>query len=107
MLSAGGKLGDMIRRYELTDRQFAEIEDLLPPGANAADTGTTTALWLNGIFWWLRTGSQWREVPKCYGKWQNIDDRYNFWRTDGTFDRLAVPVDRRGQQCVKSVTAIL
>ena len=32
----------MIRRYELTDEQFGLIEDLLPPGANAAGVGTTT-----------------------------------------------------------------
>lgn len=30
MVLAGGKLGGMIRRFELTDKQFALIEDLLP-----------------------------------------------------------------------------
>jgi transposase len=78
----------MLRRYELTDQQFSLIEDLLPatgkPGGRWNDHRTT----LNGIFWWLHTGAQWREVPERYGKWKSIYDRFNFWRSDGSFDRI-------------------
>jgi transposase len=57
----------MTRRYEMTDEGFALIEDLLPPsgppGGRWSDHRTT----LNGIFWALHTGAQWREVPERYG----------------------------------------
>jgi len=78
----------MIRRYELTDEQFAEIEDLLPKRGQRGGRWNDHRTTLNGIFWWLHTGAQWREVPERYGKWQSIYDRYNFWRKDGTLDRM-------------------
>ena len=78
----------MIRRYELTDEQFAEIEDLLPKRGQRGGRWNDHRTTLNGIFWWLHTGAQWREVPERYGKWQSIYDRYTFWRKDGTLDRM-------------------
>ena len=27
-------------------------------------------------------------MPEGYGKWQSVYDRFNFWRADGTLDRL-------------------
>lgn len=78
----------MIRRYELTDEQFALIEDLLPASGKRGGRWNDHRVTLNGIFWWLHTGAQWREVPERYGKWQSIYDRYSFWRADGTLDRL-------------------
>ncbi len=27
-------------------------------------------------------------MPECYGKAKSIYDRFNFWRTDGTLDKL-------------------
>ena len=36
----------------------------------------------------LYTGAQWREVPERYGKAKSIYDRFNFWRADGTLDKI-------------------
>ena len=52
------------------------------------DAGTIIVGLLRGVFWWLQTGAQWREVPERYGKWQSVYDRYNFWRADGILDRM-------------------
>ena len=50
----------MTRRYEITDEQYAMIADLMPatgkPGGQWNDHRTT----LDGIFWILHTGAQWR-----------------------------------------------
>jgi transposase len=91
----------MVRRYELTDPQFALIEDLLPRngrrGAQWNDHRTT----LDGLFWLLHTGAQWREVPGRYGKWKSVYDRFRRWRKDGTIDlilqRLHLRLDQRGR----------
>lgn len=78
----------MARRYELTVEQFRLIEDLRPargkPGGRWNDHHTT----LNGIFWWLYSGAQWREVPSRYGKWQSLYDRLRRWSRDGTLDKM-------------------
>ena len=78
----------MIRRFELTDKQFAAIEDLLPARGKRGGRWNDHRTTLNGIFWWLYTGAQWREVPARYGKAKSIYDRFNFWRTVGTLDKI-------------------
>ena len=85
---AGGKLGGMIRRFELTDKQFAVIEDRLPARGKRGGRWNDHRPTLNSIFWWLYTGAQWREVPERYGKAKSIYDRFNFWRADGTLDKI-------------------
>src|SRR5215208_2355867 len=81
----------MVRRGELTDRAWEQIEPLLPQedakkrGGRWRDHRTS----VNGILWKLRTGSPWRDIPeKRYGPWQTCFDRFNRWRRDGTWDRL-------------------
>lgn len=91
----------MPRRYELTDEQFAMIADLMPatdrPGGRWNDHRTA----LDGIFWVLHTGAQWREVPERYGKWKSVYDRFNRWARDGTIgrmlERLQMRLDARGR----------
>jgi transposase len=75
------------RRYELTDMAFERIEPLLPkqtPGGRWNDHRIV----LNGIFWILNSGAQWRDLPERYGKWQTIYDRFRRWTREGLFDRI-------------------
>jgi transposase len=81
----------MVRRGELTDRAWEQLEPLLPQedakkrGGRWRDHRTV----VNGILWKLRTGSPWRDLPeKRYGPWQTCFDRFNRWRRDSTWDRL-------------------
>ena len=77
-----------MRRYELTDAQFALLVPYLPL------TGTVGHPWsehrrvLNGLFWKLRTGAPWRDIPDRYGPHQTIYDRFVWWRRNGTWDRM-------------------
>ena len=43
---------------------------------------------INGIFWKLRTGAPWRDLPERYGPSQTCYDRFARWRRDGTWERL-------------------
>ena len=73
----------MVRRYELTDEQYALVKDLMPatgrPGGQWKDHRTT----LDGIFWILHSGAQWRELPERYGNWKTVYDRFNRFRREG------------------------
>ena len=54
------------RRYEITDFEWSVISPLLPNkprGVARADDRKV----LNGIFWRLRTGSPWADIPERYG----------------------------------------
>jgi transposase len=78
----------MTRRYELTDEEFALIEDLLPRNGQRGGQWNDNRTTLDGILWILHTDAQWRELPERYGKWKSVHDRLARWRADGTFDRI-------------------
>jgi len=90
-----------MRRYELTEEQFELIEDLLPRNGGRGGQWNDHRLTLNGIFWILHSGAQWREVPERYGCWQSVYDRFVRWRRDGTLDailhRLQMRLDKDGR----------
>ena len=91
-----------MRRYELSDEEWELIKDLLP-----ANHGQRGRQWkdhrdiLNAIFWVLRTGAPWRDLPERFGAWQTIYDRFWRWRRDGLFDkvleRLQIRLDAEGK----------
>lgn len=75
------------RRYELTDEAWERIEPLLPGqgrGGKWADHRTV----LNGMFWVLNSGAQWRDMPERYGKWETVYGRFRRWVREGLFDRI-------------------
>lgn len=91
-----------MRRHELSDQQYAVIEPYLPhPSGQAGHPWNDHRLILNGLFWKLHTGAQWRDIPDRYGPWQTIYDRYVRWRRDGTWDRileaLQIRLDQAGR----------
>ena len=43
---------------------------------------------LNGMFWIVRSGAQWRELPEAYGLWQSVYARFAKWRDDGTLEAI-------------------
>lgn len=81
-----------MRRYELTDEEWGLIEDLLPrprPGGRGRRWRDHRQV-LDGIFWILRSGSSWRDLPERYGPWRTAYGRFVRWRRDGTFGRMMV-----------------
>ena len=78
----------MVRRGEITDRAWHQIEPLLPEYGQSGGRWRDHRTVIDGILWKLRTGSPWRDLPERYGPWQTCFDRFNRWRRDGTRDRL-------------------
>ena len=78
----------MVRRYELTDAEWAVIEPLVPKPASTGRPQRPAREVLNGIFWILRSGSPWRDLPERYGPWQSTYHRFNAWRREGVFERI-------------------
>jgi transposase len=99
VLCEGGNI--MVRRHDLTDAQFALLEPYLPPSGTVGHPWDDHRPILNGIFWKLHTGAQWRDIPERYGPWSTLYDRQRRWCQDGTWDRiltaLQVPLDASGQ----------
>ena len=74
-------------RYELTDFEWSVIEPALPKGRRGRQPGNNRQV-MNGIFWVLRTGAPWRDLPERYGPYTTAYNRFNRWRKAGIWDRL-------------------
>lgn len=77
-----------MRRFELTDEQFALLIPLLPPRARVGRPRADDHTVLNGLLWKLATGASWRDIPERYGPWQTLYERFTAWRADGAWDRI-------------------
>ena len=77
------------RRHDLSDRAWALLEPHLP-GREGAWGGRArdNRLFLDAVFWILRTGSPWRDLPPDYGDWKNTHRRFCRWRDRGLWERL-------------------
>jgi transposase len=76
-------------RGDLTDRQWAKLEPLLPVGIKPGRPPTWTKRQLiNGIRWRTRVGAPWRDVPARYGAWQTVYGLFRRWQRDGTWARI-------------------
>jgi transposase len=60
----------MLRRGEITDQAWHQIEPLLPRYGQSGGQWRDHRTIVNGILWKLRTGSPWRDLPERYGPWQ-------------------------------------
>lgn len=74
-------------RYELTDFEWSVIEPVLPRGGPGAPREDDRRV-LNGIFWVLRSGAPWRDLPERYGPHTTVYNRFNRWRKAGVWDRI-------------------
>ena len=43
---------------------------------------------INAVFWVLRTGAPWRDLPPDYGKWGSVHQRFIRWRRKGVWEKL-------------------
>lgn len=88
-------------RGDLTDRQWARLEPLLPTGQKACRPRTWTRRQLiDGIRWRTRAGTPWKVSPERYGPWDRVYDLFRRWQRDGTWKRileqLQVQADAQG-----------
>ncbi len=77
------------RRHDITDEVWAKLEPHLPGrkgcwGREAKDN----RLFINAVFWILRTGAPWRDLPSEYGNWNNVNRRFCRWRDKGIWEAL-------------------
>ncbi|HHC29851.1 MAG TPA: transposase, partial [Rhodobacterales bacterium] len=68
---------------------FACRFTLLP--GKASDSGMTAVdnrLFLEAVFWRVRTGSPWRDLPPWFGNWNSQFRRFRRWAERGVFESL-------------------
>jgi transposase len=77
--------------WEIPDDLWADIEPLFPVPQERHLTGRKRVSYrqvVNGILYVLRTGCQWKAVPKKYGSGSTCHKRYQEWVRAGVFRQL-------------------
>jgi transposase len=74
---------------DLTDTEWALVEPLIPPAKRGGRKRTVAVREvLNGIFYVLATGCQWRALPTDLPPKSTVHDYLTLWAWDGTLRRL-------------------
>ena len=74
-------------RFDLSDEEWAVIEPLLPKGGRGPKRVDDRRV-LNGIFYILRTGAPWRDLPERYGPRTTVYNRYARWARRGIWKAI-------------------
>src|SRR4029450_2980648 len=68
-----------VMRYELSNKEWSIIRMMLPTKPRGVPRVDDRRV-LNGIFWVLRSGAPWRDLPTIYGPRTTCYNRFVRWR---------------------------
>jgi len=87
------------KRYstDLGDDEWAILEPLLAPrqGGKGRPPVIERREVANAIFYVLRTGCQWRDLPEGFPHWNTVYGYFARWRDDGIWERANDALRRR------------
>lgn len=89
-------------RFDLTDFEWSVIQPLLPNKPRGVPRVDDRRV-LNGIFWRLRTGETWADIPERYGPPTTCVNRFSRWRKAGVWDRLLEAVSAAYQGDIQMI----
>jgi transposase len=74
-------------RYELTDDEWTAIKPMLPNKPRGVPRVNDRRV-LNGIFWVLRSGAPWRDLPQEFGPYTTCYNRFVRWQRAGVWTKV-------------------
>lgn len=74
-------------RHELADHEWFAIKPMLPNKPRGVPRVNDRRV-LNGIFWVLRSGAPWRDLPDMFGPYTTCYNRFVRWRRAGVWGRI-------------------
>ena len=93
-----------MRRYELSDQQWARIAPLFPHPTHHGKPGPAGERPPPHRQRYPLDPAHrrpWRDLPERYGPWKTVFHRFNWWRRDGTWVRIVTSLldelDDKGQ----------
>jgi transposase len=97
-------------RFDLTDTQFEQIHALFPTktetrGRKPIDHRQV----INGIFYVLRTGVPWRDLPDRYGTWQRVYTQFRRWNQQGLWQQIHLALAKEAdlEMCFVDSTTVV
>ena len=69
-----------MRKYYIKAEDWQRIYGLLKCVRGVrVQSEEVTRCFVEGVYFMMRTGCQWRELPEVYGKWRSVHKRYESW----------------------------
>ena len=84
----------------ITVPQFALLDPLLPTSKTYQGVIARPQI-INAIFYQLKNGCQWRDLPTDFPTWQTVYSQFRRWRLDGTWGRVLAAWAQRERASVK------
>lgn len=82
-------MGEAHRRHDISDKVWELLEPHLPGrGGQWGGIAKDNRQFINAVFWILRAGAPWRDLPPDYGDWKNTHRRFSRWRDKGIWEGL-------------------
>lgn len=78
----------MMARLLLTDDEWEAIRDLFPEPKPTGRPPVDRRMVVDGIFWILRTGSPWRDLPEEFGACKTAWRLFDEWNSNGVWDAI-------------------
>ena len=72
---------------DLTISQFEMLEQLLPQSKTNNSVIPRHQI-VNAIFYQLKNGCQWRDLPSDFPDWQTVYSQFRRWQLDGTWEKV-------------------
>src|ERR1700692_1978590 len=73
-------------RFDLSDDEWASLEPLMPKSRRSVRANDRRIM--NAIFYVLRTGMPWRDLPERYGPYTTAYNRLHRWSRRGIWKRI-------------------
>ena len=74
-------------RFDMSELEWQFIKCVLPNKSRGVKRVDDRRV-INGIFYALRTGCPWRDLPERYGPYTTVYNRFNRWAYAGIWDRI-------------------
>ncbi len=85
---------------DLTVPQFERLEQLLPQSQTCHSVISRHQI-INAIFYQLKNGCQWRDLPSDFPNWQTVYSQFRRWQLDGTWEKVLAALAKSERKTVK------
>ena len=80
---------NMQHRHDISNEIWALLELHLPGQAGQwGGIAEDNRRFINAVFWILRTGAPWRDLPPSYGNWNSVAKRFRRWAKESIWEKV-------------------
>jgi transposase len=85
---------------DLTKPQFELLEQVLPQSKTYKNV-VSRHLMVNAIFYQLKNGCQWRDLPADFPNWQTVYSQFRRWKLSRTWETVLTALAQSEREKVK------